>query len=567
MENTRMRLNPKQILPWSMAGAVCVLFAALSVSSIQPAVTQAWQGLLAPLLGMVGALLALALAWSASGGGALLRRRIDALILSLRQGGTRVAVESARLNQHIDHVWGSAGRQRELATAIFDDNHTLSDAVDSMHSNASAIREVTTHSLQAVRQSHRELAELSQRMRLISEKSSAVSSTVADLKRDANKIREIGELIKGISEQTNLLALNAAIEAARAGESGRGFAVVAQEVKMLAGKVRDATAVIASGTQDITRAVATTEQETTQIRAESQATSQVVDAFAGDFALVVGNLDQVDGQISGIIAATDAIHSANTTISGHVGEINQLSAQSYDKMAESRELVASLRGHTEQMHEIGAQHTVPGSPYDVLLNQVEAFRDRVQAYLETVVARGVDIFDQAYKPVPNTQPQKFSTRYDREVEDDLAKLFDDMLKRRPGLIFSVAYDSNCYMPAHHSAYSKPLTGDAAYDLAHSRSKRIFADDTGKRSATFQGHHLLQTYLRDTGEVTCVFAMPVRVKGRHWGCVRVAFPPAFLLEGAAHHAPAAPLADARPKAAAVPARVGVAAGAVTGKTHA
>ena len=520
-----MHMNLKQVRPWLMAAVLCALFAALT----QPAITLTANGAMGPVLSAVGAVIALALA--ASAGAKPLQRRIDGLILGLRQGGTRIAVESARMNQHIDHAWVSAGRQRELVADVFDGNHALTDAVDSMNSSASAIRDVTTHSLQAVRQSHRELGELSQRMRLISQKSSEVSVTVSDLKRDSQKVREIGELIKGISEQTNLLALNAAIEAARAGTAGRGFAVVAKEVKMLAEKVRDATTVIASGTQAITRAVATTERETTTIRDESSSTSAVLDKFAENFALVVNDLGQVDAQISGIIAATDAIQVTNTSISGHVGEINQLSAQTYDKMEESRELVAGLRGHTEQMHEIGAQHTVVGSTYDTLLAEVEGFRDRVQSYLEKVARRGVDIFDQVYQPVPGTQPQKFSTRYDRAVEDDLARLFDDMLKRRAGLIFAVAYDTHCYMPAHHSAFSEPLTGDAAYDLAHSRSKRIFADDTGKRSATFQGHHLLQTYLRDTGEVTCVFAMPVRACGRHWGCVRVAFPPELLLEEA------------------------------------
>ena len=69
-----------------------------------------------------------------------------------------------------------------------------------------------------------------------------------------NEIREMAEVIAGISDQTNLLALNASIEAARAGEQGRGFAVVADEVGKLAEESTKSVAAIQETIEKVQKA-------------------------------------------------------------------------------------------------------------------------------------------------------------------------------------------------------------------------------------------------------------------------------------------------------------------------
>lgn len=69
------------------------------------------------------------------------------------------------------------------------------------------------------------------------------------------RIKELSEMILGISDQTNLLALNASIEAARAGEAGKGFAVVAGEIGALAGNTSDAANEIQAMSRGVVEAI------------------------------------------------------------------------------------------------------------------------------------------------------------------------------------------------------------------------------------------------------------------------------------------------------------------------
>lgn len=71
-------------------------------------------------------------------------------------------------------------------------------------------------------------------MRDIQSSVEETESLLSQLDAYSQRIGVVGDTITGLADQTNLLALNAAIEAARAGEAGRGFAVVAEEVRKLA---------------------------------------------------------------------------------------------------------------------------------------------------------------------------------------------------------------------------------------------------------------------------------------------------------------------------------------------
>jgi methyl-accepting chemotaxis protein len=132
------------------------------------------------------------------------------------------------------------------------------------------------------------------------------------------------------------------------------------------------------------------------------------------------------------------------------------------------------------------------------------------------------LFSFFYFPMPNTDPPKYTTSWDKLADRDFSRISDSIMARSPMIEFAVIVDKNGYLPTHNERYSKPLTGNPAVDLVSNRTKRIFNDKTGLASARSTAGHILQKYQRDTGETLGEVAVPIYVHGQHWGAARIGY---------------------------------------------
>lgn len=132
------------------------------------------------------------------------------------------------------------------------------------------------------------------------------------------------------------------------------------------------------------------------------------------------------------------------------------------------------------------------------------------------------LFARLYYPMPKTDPPKFATDYDSLADRDLPSIEERFVAKSSNLQYAVLTDVNGYVPTHNQRYAQPLTGNRAVDLINNRTKRLFLDRTGFAAARNEASHLLQRYQRDTGERMADISVPVRVKGKHWGAVRMGY---------------------------------------------
>jgi methyl-accepting chemotaxis protein len=137
------------------------------------------------------------------------------------------------------------------------------------------------------------------------------------------------------------------------------------------------------------------------------------------------------------------------------------------------------------------------------------------------------LFDNDYVAVEGSDPVQHVTKFLPALEDVLRPLQEALLASDERMVFCATVDRNGYLPVHNRKYSLPQRpGESAWNVAHSRNRRIFDDRAGLAAARNVRPYLIQVYARDMGNgVTVVMReidAPIRVFGKHWGGFRSAY---------------------------------------------
>ena len=164
-----------------------------------------------------------------------------------------VQSQTREANHLLDHLYSSAESISDSVSDITigtqstaesiqnqtEMTHSIQNAIESAAGATKEAVDKTEDSMKAVSHNLEVMKQLDIQANSISKTNEVVVAAMEKLSDKTKNVRNITDLILGISGQTNLLALNASIEAARAGEAGKGFAVVADEIRQLADSSRE----------------------------------------------------------------------------------------------------------------------------------------------------------------------------------------------------------------------------------------------------------------------------------------------------------------------------------------
>ncbi|MBU2953893.1 methyl-accepting chemotaxis protein [Marinobacter sp. F3R08] len=421
-----------------------------------------------------------------------------------------------RLDRQVEETAQMADYAGQITETVRESSEQATDAATMALQNrqiSTEGREALRSAIDSVRAVHRQSGE---NLRLIQE-----------LNEKSNKIQGVTTTIQSIAEQTNLLALNAAIEAARAGDQGRGFAVVADEVRQLAGRTAQATGEVAETLEEI----------------------------RSDTKLIVSRIEELAGSIEEGLTSVESVGERLEQISDQSGlvqqqvariaEIDQSNEQSLaqvfsaietvrDQISESDSSVSSLAEQASTLMELAEKANASfalnseASFHRPFFDQAKAGADQIGQLFEQAIRDGKlsegALFDRARSPVPNTQPQKYSSSFDKFTDQYLPTVQEQVKNAHDAIVFAIAAAPDGYVPTHNRDFAHAPTGDPKIDLLKSRSKRLFNDRTGIRCGQHTEDMLLQTYRRDTGEIMHDLSVPIYVNGKHWGGFRLGYRP-------------------------------------------
>jgi len=453
------------------------------------------------------------------------------MIAETRRRSVSVSLSATQLQKVLVGAYDSVSRQEDRALQVFESSSEATQAIDEIAGTTLTISEQNSANLEEIRMSGNELMKVLNQIQAVNQLASGFQTTVEQLSENSANITEILSMVQDFSDQTNLLALNASIEAARAGEAGRGFAVVADEVRNLSQKVSTATSEIDRNISEMTNLVGVTRKGATDIQDYISSTEGFIENTNQQFSKLVGDFEAVNGQLAGISAAIDELSYTNKNSHGHVNQITEIAGEIKSEMDQSKMFSQQLEVATEESQELLSRFIIGYGGFENMIQTGRKWAAETVQNIEGLSTQGINVFDTQYKRTNDGQlPEKFDTAYTDSFEARLRPLFDSFISERPEFTYAIAVDRNGYAPAHHTKVSQPVTGDFNVDNMKSRHRRIFMGNRAEqRRATNTSPFLLQTFIRDTGEVLNDLSIPLYVNGQHWGALIMGFDPKNLLD--------------------------------------
>lgn len=427
------------------------------------------------------------------------------------------------LSHHLDREAEHFERLRQLAGQMLEANARVARSGE-------RAREVATSAGASIERSRTTLTDAIEDIRQLADSVTESGQKLGALESSLEQVGKVARGIATIAKQTNLLALNATIEASRAGAAGRGFAVVAEEVKALAHQTGDATGRIDQTLGELAeqiRGMVDTGTRSNARAARVQSGTHAIQEVVDDIGRAIGDVDNESAHI--VEAVSEIDHFCGQTVSG-LNDMTGEVSESANSVSSAHDRINLLLEVTEEVVNItlhGNADVADRHYVDLAARTAASVSERFESALASGEIAESDLWDRELRPIPDTDPQQYLTRYTAFTDQALPPIQEPVHSGDERISACCTTDDRGYIATHALKVSQPQRpGEPAWNGANSRNRRLFDDRVGRRAAENRAEFLLQMYRRDMGGGEHALfrdaSAPVTVHGRHWGAVRIIY---------------------------------------------
>jgi methyl-accepting chemotaxis protein len=454
---------------------------------------------------------------------------LSAIIRTLAHEAASLGVDLVDISGAISDVAVVSGRHEAVFSEIVKTAGAIASATGDVADTLGRTDASAAEARAVLNRSSSELSQSIADIKLLAETSGTMSSEIESFSGALSDVDKLAGEIAQIARQTNLLALNAAIEAARAGEAGKGFAVVASEIRALSLQTSQTTASIQSVLNVLKSKIMSLNEAGTLAMKSATSVERSSGSVKESFGVLEGAMHGILDSSHSVAEIASRIDKQCETFAGTLSEVSKDIVKSGAVLQGAAGRTGKVVSLSERLIQLTASAGVEteDTPWIVQAQTVaNAISNAFESAAESGRIRLEDLFDRNYKPIPGTDPVQYVARFTELCDAVLPQLQEPILGLSDRVAFCAAVDENAYLPTHNAKFAQPQRpGDAVWNTANCRNRRIFNDRVGLAAGRSTEPFLVQTYRRDMGGGSFVMmkdiSAPISVRGRHWGGLRLA----------------------------------------------